>query len=105
VARDRTRYPHAFSRSGGVPFVQEGSWREQPLSLREAVVSPTVRSVYERHWGLTLLCADCRHIVGYRNVGLPTTFKRWMNLTLLQVEAKCRCQCGSKNVRVHPWEG
>ena len=73
--------------------------------IRERVISPTVQSVHDRLWGLSMVCADCGHIMAYRTVGLLDQFKRYRTLTLLQLEAKCRCQCGSKNVRVYPWQG
>jgi hypothetical protein len=73
--------------------------------VREMVISPTIQVLYDRHWGMSITCADCGHIMAYRTVGLLDRFKRYKDLTLLQLEAKCRCQCGSKNIRVYPWEG
>jgi hypothetical protein len=135
VSRKRdTRYPHAFSKGRGVPFVSEGSWSPHakgPAAVRTEAqtqagaramtdypvkldpdrwkvlkVSPTIANLYRGHAGVALICADCLHGVGHRNPGLPDRFRHQWHLTLLELEKKCRCgMCGSRNARVYPWWG
>lgn len=74
--------------------------------IRYPLISPTIQVLYDRHWGMSITCADCGHIIAYRTVGLLDQFKRYKHLTILELEKKCRCSwCASKNVRVYPWEG
>ncbi len=79
----------------------------RPVSeWRKNVISPRLGEMSKRHWGLGIVCADCGHLVVYRSIGIQTQFKRWLNLSLIQFEEKCRCEpCGSKNVRCYPWSG
>ena len=116
MGRRNTRYPHAFSKAGGVPLTSDEDRRgRQPIGPANGVVrvnrdrsrllgvSPTVAAVYKGNFGVAVICADCLHGVGHRNPGLPDYFRREWGLTLMEIEKRRRCgRCGSRNARVYP---
>jgi hypothetical protein len=76
------------------------------MERRQAIrVSPTVANPDGGHWGIAVVCADCRNATFFHGPGLRSWFSRHYHLTLLELERVCVCQCGSRNARCYPWPG
>lgn len=73
-------------------------------ALAARVGSPTIHGLHERGWGLVITCAECLNTRRYLPATLPAAFNGRMNLTLIELERRCRCVCGASNARAYPYE-